>query len=49
VACMRERTGAYSILVGESECKGIPGRPRQRWEKSTKIHFQEVLWGVGMN
>jgi hypothetical protein len=48
VARMRERTGAYCVLVGESECKRAYGRPRHRWEKNTKVHFQEVLWGVGM-
>ena len=49
MARMRERTGAYSVLVRESECKRTPGRPRHRWEKSTHMHFQEVLWAVGMN
>jgi len=49
MARMRERTGAYSVLVEETECKRTPGRPRHSWEKRTKMYFQEVLWGVGMN
>jgi hypothetical protein len=42
VACMREKRGAYRILVGIPEGKRPLGRPRRRWEENTKMGFQEV-------
>jgi len=32
VAHMRERRGAYTVLVGKPEAKRPLGRPRCRWE-----------------
>jgi hypothetical protein len=31
------------VLVGKPEGRGPPGRPRRRWENSTKIDFQEMI------
>jgi hypothetical protein len=44
VARMRERRGACRDLVGKSERKRPPGRPRRRWENNFKINIQEVVW-----
>jgi len=32
VACMRERRGAFRVLVGKSEGERPLGRPSCRWE-----------------
>jgi hypothetical protein len=37
VACMGERIGAYRSLVGKSEGRRPPGRPRRRWEDNIKM------------
>ena len=42
VACMGERRGVYSVLVGKPEGKRPLGRPRHRWEHNIKINLQEV-------
>jgi hypothetical protein len=39
---MRNRRGAYSVLVVTPEGKRTLGRPRRRWEDNTKIDIQEV-------
>jgi len=36
VASMRERSGAYTELVGKPEGKKPLGRPRRRWEHNIK-------------
>jgi hypothetical protein len=45
VARMREKRGAYRILVGRPEGRRPLGRPRRRWEDSIKMDLQEVGWG----
>ena len=39
-----DSTGAYRVPVGTPEGKRPLGIPRRRWEKNTKIDFQEVGW-----
>jgi hypothetical protein len=34
---MGERRGAYRVLVGTSEGKRPPGKPRHRWEGNIKV------------
>ena len=41
VARMGERRGVHSVLVGKSERKRPPGRPRRRWEDNIKMDLQE--------
>ena len=45
VARMRERSGAYRVLVGKPEGKRPLGRPRRRWEVNIKMDLQEVGCG----
>ena len=45
VACMGERRGAYSILMGKREGKRPLGRPGCKWEDCIKMDRQEVGWG----
>jgi len=42
VACMGERGGVYSVVVGKPEEKRPFGRPRLRWEDNIKMDLQEV-------
>ena len=46
VARMRERSGAYRVLVGKPEGKSPLGRPRRRWEDNIKMDLQEVGCGA---
>jgi hypothetical protein len=46
---MRDRRGAYNILVGRPEGKQPLGRPRRRWEDKIKMDLQEVGWGHGVD
>jgi hypothetical protein len=39
---MRERRGAYRVLVGKSEGRRPFARPRPRWEDNIKIDIQEL-------
>jgi hypothetical protein len=48
IARMRERRGAYRLLVGKPERKRQIGRTRRRWEDNIKMDLQEVGCG-GMN
>jgi hypothetical protein len=41
---MRERIGAWRILVGKSKGKKPLGWPRRRWEDNIKMDLQEVRW-----
>jgi len=41
VARMRERRGAYRVLVGELKGKRRHARNRQRWEDNIKVDVQE--------
>jgi hypothetical protein len=43
---MRERRGAYRVLVGKPEGKRQPGRPRRRWKDNVTMDLQEVGWGT---
>jgi hypothetical protein len=43
---MREKRGAYRILVGRSEGRRTLGRPRSRWEDNIKMDFQDLGWGM---
>jgi hypothetical protein len=42
VACMKDRIGAYSVLVGKLEGKITIGRPRVRYEDKVKMNLQEI-------
>ena len=44
VACMGERRGLYSVLVGKPEGKRPLGRPRSRLEDNIKWFFRK--WDV---
>ena len=46
VACMRERKGAYKVLMGKHEGKGPLGRPRHIWEYNTEMNLQELGYGA---
>ena len=46
VACMGERRGAYSFLVGKPEGKRPLVRPRQRWKDNIKMDLQTVWTGL---
>jgi len=45
---MRERRGAYRILVGKPEIKRLLRRPKRKWEYNINIDLQEVRY-VGMD
>jgi hypothetical protein len=38
---MRERRGAYRVLVEKPERKRLLGRPRLRWEENIKMDLQD--------
>jgi hypothetical protein len=40
----RGRGGAYRLLVGRTERKRPPGRPKFRWEDTIIIDLKEILW-----
>jgi hypothetical protein len=40
-----EGRGVYRVLVGKPEIERPLGRPRYRWEDSTKMDLQEVGFG----
>jgi hypothetical protein len=44
VACMGQRD-AFRALVGKSERRRPPGRPRRRWENNFKMDLREVGCG----
>jgi hypothetical protein len=46
VAWMRKGRDVYRILVGKTEGKRPPGRPRRIWEDNIKMDLQEVRCGV---
>jgi hypothetical protein len=48
VASMREKRGAYRILVGRPEGRRPLGRPRRRWEDNIQM-YQDVGLGHGMD
>jgi hypothetical protein len=42
VACMREGSGVYRVLVGRPEGKRPLGRPRHKWENIIKMDLREM-------
>jgi hypothetical protein len=44
VARMRERRGAYRVLVGKPEGRRLLERHRRRWEGNIKMYLREVGW-----
>jgi hypothetical protein len=42
---IKDRRGAYRVLVGIPEEKRQLERPRHRWEEDIKMELQEVGWG----
>jgi hypothetical protein len=42
---MGEKRNAYRLLLGKSEEKWPPGRPRRRWVDSIRKDLGEVGWG----
>jgi len=42
---MRERRGAYRVLVGKPDGKRPLGRPRHRWEDNIKMDLEDVRCG----
>ena len=46
VVHIRERRGAYRVLVGKPEGKKQLARPKHRREDNTKMDLQEVGWGA---
>jgi hypothetical protein len=45
VACIGQKTNAYSVLVGKHEGKRPLGRPRRRRQDNIKANVQEIEWG----
>jgi hypothetical protein len=43
---MGDRRGAYKVLVGKTEGRRSLGKPRHRWEDTTKMDLREVGWGM---
>jgi hypothetical protein len=41
---MGEKRNAYSILVGNSECKRPLGIPRRRWVDNIKMDLRVIGW-----
>ena len=41
VACIGERKGAYTVLVGRPEGKSPLERPRRIWEDNIKMIFKK--------
>jgi hypothetical protein len=46
VACMGERSGAYSILVEQPEGRRPLGRQRHRGKANVKMDFKDTVWGA---
>jgi hypothetical protein len=48
---MGESRYVYRVLVGKSEGKKPPGRPRRRWEVILRWIFRkwDVEWGQGLD
>jgi hypothetical protein len=42
VACIGERKGAYTVLVGRPEGKSPLERPRRIWEDNIKMDLQKT-------
>ena len=49
VLIMRDRRGAYVVLLGRPKRKSLLGRPKRRWEDNIKMDFKEVgMWRHGL-
>jgi hypothetical protein len=46
---MRERRGAYRVLVEISEGRRSLGRTRYSWKDNIKVGLREVVRGNGLN
>jgi hypothetical protein len=46
VARMGEGRNLYRVLVGKTERKRPPERPRRRWEDGVKMDLMEIGWGA---
>jgi hypothetical protein len=46
VARVAEGRNVYRVLVGKSEGKRPPERPRRRWEDGIKTDLREIGWVV---
>jgi hypothetical protein len=44
VARMGEKRNTYRLLLGKSEGKIPPGRPKRRWMKNVKMVLGEMEW-----
>ena len=42
---MKDRRGAYRVLVGRPEGKRTLIRPRYRWDENIKMYILGVGWG----
>jgi len=42
VACMGDRTGEYTVLVGRPNGRRPLARPQHRWAYNIKMDLQEV-------
>jgi hypothetical protein len=40
---MRDMIGAYRVLVGKPEGKRTLGRPRRRWEETSKMDLERYM------
>ena len=49
VSSMKDRRGAYSVVVGKSEVKSPLGRPRNRWYDNIEMDLQDVGCGHGLD
>jgi hypothetical protein len=46
VARVGEGRNVYRVLVGKSEGKRSPERPRHGWEDGINMDLREISWGV---
>jgi hypothetical protein len=46
VVRIREKRGAYRILLGRPEGRRPLGRPWHRWEDNIKMDLQDMGWGA---
>jgi hypothetical protein len=44
VACMEQNGSEHRVLVGKTEGTRPLGRPRYRWEDSSKTNLQDIGW-----
>jgi hypothetical protein len=46
---MGERRGVYRVMVGKTEVKRTPERPRCGWENNIKMDLREADRGHGLD